>query len=80
MSEKVPEEIVEDLRKAASSRDLKAMGKAIDRHRRDLPDDLLEAREDQKVLKETINLFNQNLADVHTEGVRLKIDNSDSEE
>lgn len=80
MSEKVPEEIVEELRKAARSRDPKAMGKAIDRHKRDLPDDLLEAREDQKVLKETMNLFNQGLADVRSEGVRLNIDKCDCDD
>jgi len=79
VSEKVPEEIVEELRKAARSRDPKALGKAIDRHKRDLPDDLLEAREDQKVLKETMNLFNQGLADVRTEGVRLNV-NCDCED
>jgi hypothetical protein len=75
VSEKVPDEIVNELKKAARSRDPKAMGKAIDRHWRDLPEDLLEAREDQKILKETMNLFNQDLADVHTEGVRLKVEN-----
>lgn len=80
MSEKIPEEIVNELKKAAMSRDPKAMGKAIDRHRRDLPEDLLEAREDEKVLQETMNLFNQDLADVRTEGVRLKIDNCDWDE
>jgi len=80
VSEKIPEEIVNELKKAARSGDPKAMGKAIDRHRRDLPDDLLEAREDEKVLKGTMNLFNQDLADVCTEGVRLKIDNCDWDE
>lgn len=80
MSEKVPEEIVEELKKASRSRDPKALGKAIDRHKRDLPDDLLEAREDHKVLKETMNLFNKDLADVRTEGVRLKIENCDCDE
>lgn len=80
MSEKIPEEIVNELKKAAYSRDPQALGKAIDRHRRDLPDDLLEAREDEKVLKETMNLFNQDLADVRTEGVRLKIDNCDGDD
>lgn len=80
MSEKVPEEIVEELKKAARSRDPNALGKAIDRHKRDLPDDLLEAREDHKVLKETMNLFNRDLADVRTEGVRLKIDKCNCED
>lgn len=75
MSERIPDEIVNELKKAARSRDPKALGKAIDRHKRDLPEDLLEAREDEKVLKATMNLFNQDLADVHTEGVRLKVDN-----
>lgn len=79
MSEKVPEEIVEELRKAARTRDPKALGKAIDRHKRDLPDDLLEAREDENVLKGTMDLFNQGLADVRTEGVRLNV-NCDHED
>jgi len=73
VAEKVPDKIVEELKKAARSRDLKAFGKAINRNKRDLPEDLLEAAEDHKVLKETMNLFNNNLADVYSEGVRLNV-------
>jgi len=73
VTEKVPDKIVEELKKAARSRDLKAFGKAINRNKRDLPEDLLEAAEDHKVLKETMNLFNNNLADVYSEGVRLNV-------
>ena len=79
MSERVPDEIVAQLKKAAKSRDPRAFGKAIDKHKRDLPEDLLEARENEKVLKETMNLFNEGLADVHTEGVRLNVEGCEQE-
>ncbi|NLK01138.1 MAG: hypothetical protein GX318_07875 [Clostridia bacterium] len=75
MSERVPEKIVEELKKAARSRDVRAFDKAVNKHKRDLPDDLLEATEDREVLEETMKLFNENKATVCREGVRLNVDN-----
>jgi len=73
VSEKVPDKIVEELRKAARSGDLKAFGKAINRNKRDLPEDILEAAEDHRVLKETMRLINKNMAEIYSEGVRLNM-------
>ncbi|NLO89972.1 MAG: hypothetical protein GX088_06585 [Clostridia bacterium] len=80
MSEKVPDKIVEELRKAARSGDLKALGKAINRNKRDLPEDLLEAAEDHRVLKETMRLINKDKVRIYSEGVRLNVEDCCEEE
>ena len=74
MSDRVPDKIVEELKKAAKSVDLWAFDRAVNKHKRYLPEDLLEATEDGKILEETIRLINENKVSVRSEGVRLNVE------
>lgn len=79
MSEKIPEEIVRELKKAARSRDVRAFDRAVNRHKRDLPEDLLGAVEDREILSETMKLIDRDLTDLYSDGVRLKMEHCDDD-